>query len=226
MSTQPPDLTLRARHLGSLIRDGRLAANLSPDECAQAIGVPLETYEAYELGEKAISLPELETLSYFLKIPLENFWEREPISSKEGAHNLSHVEQLMRIRHRMVGALLRQARLEAGFSLDQLSERVEIDPAQLESYELGKEPVPLPELETLSGVLHRSIREFHDKQGPVGVWNAQQRALKDFLAMPLELQVFVSRPVNRPYLELAMRLSDMSVDKLRTVAEGLLEITY
>ena len=209
-----------------MIRDGRLAANLSPDECAQAIGAPLETYKAYELGEKAISLPELETLSYFLKIPLEHFWEREPASLKEGGHSLSHVEQLMRIRHRMVGALLRQARLEAGFSLEQLSQRVQIDIPRLENYELGNEPVPVPELETLSGVLHRSIREFHDQQGPVGAWNAQQRALKDFLAMPLELQVFVARPVNRPYLELAMRLSDMSVEKLRTVAEGLLEITY
>ena len=46
------------------------------------------------------------------------------------------------------------------------------------------------------------------------------------MALPLEMQVFVSKPINRPYLELAMRLNDMSVDKLRGVAEGLLEITY
>jgi len=226
MSTQPSDLLQRARILAMLIRDGRLAANLSVDECAQAIGVNAETFEAYELGEKAISLPELETLSFFLKMPLEYFWEREPASLREEPHNLLNIEQLLRIRHRMVGALLRQARLEAGFTLEQIGERMQIDPARLEAFELGNEPVPIPELEMLSGILHRSIREFHDRHGPVGVWNAQQRALKDFLAMPLELQVFVSRPVNRPYLDLAVRLSDMSVDKLRTVAEGLLEITY
>jgi len=44
--------------------------------------------------------------------------------------------------------------------------------------------------------------------------------------MPVEMQVFVSKPINRPYLELAIRLSEMSVDRLRSVAEGLLEITY
>jgi hypothetical protein len=33
-------------------------------------------------------------------------------------------------------------------------------------------------------------------------------------------------PVNRPYLELAMKLSSMSRDKLRAVAEDLLDITY
>ena len=48
----------------------------------------------------------------------------------------------------------------------------------------------------------------------------------DFLELPLELRQFVARPVNRPYLELAMKLSDMSKDKLRSVAEDLLDITF
>ena len=38
--------------------------------------------------------------------------------------------------------------------------------------------------------------------------------------------VFVCKPVNRPYLELAMKLSGMSTDKLRSVAEDLLDITF
>jgi hypothetical protein len=29
-----------------------------------------------------------------------------------------------------------------------------------------------------------------------------------------------------PYIELALRMSNLNVDKLRTVAEGILEITY
>jgi hypothetical protein len=39
------------------------------------------------------------------------------------------------------------------------------------------------------------------------------------------LQSFVSQPINRPYIELAQRLSEMPTAKLRTIAEGLLEIT-
>jgi hypothetical protein len=38
--------------------------------------------------------------------------------------------------------------------------------------------------------------------------------------------VVLAAPVNRPYLELAMKLSSMSRDKLRSVAEDLLDITY
>jgi predicted NodU family carbamoyl transferase len=45
-------------------------------------------------------------------------------------------------------------------------------------------------------------------------------------SLPEEIQQFISQPVNRPYMELAMKLSKLSADKLRAVAEGLLEITY
>ncbi len=83
----------------------------------------------------------------------------------------------------------------------------------------------MPALEALATVLNTSLRHFQDKQGPVGAWFVQQRSLREFMDLPLELQTFVCKPVNRPYLELAVRLSEMSVERLRGVAEGLLEIT-
>jgi transcriptional regulator with XRE-family HTH domain len=134
--------------------------------------------------------------------------------------------RLISLRHRMVGAQVRQARLGAGLSAEKIAEYLGVDAAQVQAYELGKTPIPLPHLEMLSGLLNRSIREFYDRHGPVGEWTTQRRAVEDFLRIPLELQEFVSKPINRPYLELAQRLSEMSVDKLRAVAEGLLEITY
>ena len=138
----------------------------------------------------------------------------------------ANISALIRLRHRMVGALLRQARLEARISLQELADHVGVEPASIEAYELGMEPVPLPMLEVLSGVLNRSIREFQDQKGPIGAYNTQQRAIGDFLTLPLDIQAFITKPVNRPYLDLAVRLSEMSVEKLRAVAEGLLEITY
>lgn len=226
MPANPPEQVLRAKVIGALIREARLAAKRSPEECAQVIGVSPEAFGAIELGEQFISLPELETLAYFLDVPLEHFWERDRQAETRPDRSLSGLEQLMRIRHRMIGAMLRQARQEAGYTLETLAERAQVSPEDLEAYELGKAAIPLPVLETLTGLLHRSIREFQDQHGPVGIWNAQQRAVKDFLSLPLDLQLFVSKPINRPYLELAIRLNDMSVEKLRAVAEGLLEITY
>jgi transcriptional regulator with XRE-family HTH domain len=219
-------LKIRAKILGTLIRDARQAKGRTIEECAQVIGVAPETFEAFELGEKMTSLPELELISYFLEAPLDNFWEKEPTIATDYPKQFSNREPLLRLRHRMIGAQLRQARLEANLSVEELAEKTELNVEHLQAYEIGQEAVPLPVLEALSGVLQRSIREFQDEHGPVGEWNARQRAMRDFMALPLELQVFVSKPINRPYLELALRLNDMSVEKLRGVAEGLLEITY
>jgi hypothetical protein len=55
---------------------------------------------------------------------------------------------------------------------------------------------------------------------------SEQKAIRDFLKLPPDLRGFASQPVNIPYLELARKLSGMSKDKLRSVAEGLLDITF
>jgi len=73
--------------------------------------------------------------------------------------------------------------------------------------------------------LNISMRDFRDQNGPIGRWAIQKKAMEDFTDLPLEMQAFISKPINMPYLELAQRLSEMSVDRLRGVAEGLLEIT-
>jgi transcriptional regulator with XRE-family HTH domain len=229
MAIDPSALKTRANNIGALLRQARQAKGRSLEECALAIGVTPEEFDTYETGEKMISLPELELASYFLETPLIYFWESEPSlvgEDESDPKEFSNREQLLRLRNRMIGALLRQSRLEASLDLNELAAKAGLDAQRLEAYEWGQAAVPLPELEALCSLLQRSIREFQDQHGPVGEWNARQRALQDFLAMPLDLQVFISKPVNRPYLDLALRLSDMTVEKLRAVAEGLLEITY
>ena len=70
------------------------------------------------------------------------------------------------------------------------------------------------------------VETFFDRTGPIGQWMLSEEAIRDFLQLPLELRQFVAQPVNRPYLELAMKLSDMSKEKLRSVAENILDITF
>lgn len=219
-------MTLRTKMLGALIRDARETRERQIEDCAAAINVTKDRFEAYEFGDQAPSLPEIEALAYFLDVPLGYFWERESLSVEQDRKALANMKRLIQVRQRMIGVMLQEARLEADVNLDRLANYMQVEVSELEAYEMGEKAVPLPQLEVLSGVLSRSIREFHDHHGVVGVWNARNRALKDFQEMPLDLQLFVSKPVNRPYLELAIRLSEMSVDRLRAVAEGLLEITY
>ncbi len=216
---------LRAKKLGVLIRDARRASGKSVADCAGAIGVDPERFEAYELGDSSPSLPEIELLAHFLDVPLDHFWGRDTLAGKDQPGKRVDPAQLVALRQRMIGALLRQARLEAGLSIEALAQSAGITADDLRKYELSETPLSVPVLESLVGALNRTLRDFHDRAGPVGVWTRQKRVVKDFLELPEELQAFVSKPINRPYLELAQRLSEMSVDKLRAVAEGLLEIT-
>jgi hypothetical protein len=66
---------------------------------------------------------------------------------------------------------------------------------------------------------------FFDREGLIGRWAEQQRFIHAFLDLPTEMQEFVTKPVNGPYLEIALKLSGMSVEKLRALGEGLLDIT-
>ncbi len=215
----------RAQKLGKLIQDARSTAEKSISDCAQALGVSDATFENYENGEQSPSLPQLELLAYTLRVPLDYFWGEEKRSRIVERQSAIDFMRLNAVRQRMIGAKLRKARLEAGYSLEDLSEGLGISKETLEGYELGLASIPLPELERLGDMLQQPIKYFEDQHGPVGVWSAQQRALEEFKELPPELQIFVSKPINRPYLELAQRLSEMSVEKLRAVAEGLLEIT-
>jgi len=71
---------IQAKKLGVLIKDARLASEKSAEDCAKAMGVTQPEYEAFEQGEKAPSLPELEALGFFLDLPVEHFLDRESIS--------------------------------------------------------------------------------------------------------------------------------------------------
>ena len=225
MDNPPIAIAIRSKKLGVLIQGARLTYEKSTEECAEALGISTEQFGSYERGAASPSLPELEAFAFYLRIPMDYFWGREIVDLTRDEPQIFEKDRLMRLRNRVIGATLRQARLEAGLTTLELSSSAGINEEQLNSYELGEQSIPLPELEVLANSVNRTIKDFQDSRGPIGKWIKQQQAMKNFDDLSPELQDFISRPINRPYLEIAQRLSEMSVDKLRTVAEGLLEIT-
>jgi len=218
-------ITIREKKLGLLIRDARVAERRNVKECADAIGVKPGIFRAYEEGRRAPSLPELEALVFFLKIPITQFWGNETVSDAPEPLNSEDITRLIALRHRMIGALIRQERTNANMSIRHLSAETGIPQSRLKAYELGERTVSVPELESILTVMGSRIENFFDQSGPVGEWMTAQFSMKKFMDLPSDVQDFICQPVNRPYLELAMKLSSMSKDKLRSVAEGLLDIT-
>jgi transcriptional regulator with XRE-family HTH domain len=226
MSKQRQISQIRKKKLGLLIFDARQAMRRSAAECAQAIGIDAELFQEFEQGTKSPTLPQLELLALYLNVPLEHFWGRESLSEARTPDGLHDKERLALLRNRLIGTSLRLARNNVNFSYREVTEKTGISEDQMKRYESGEASIPLPELELLASSLDIPIEEFYDKRGPIGRWRSQQGSYQKFLDLPPEIQQFVAKPVNRPYLELAMRLSELSAERLRAVAEVLLEITY
>ncbi len=226
MDKQQQMAQIRLKKLGLLIFDARRAARRSPEECADAIGIPVDEFQAIEKGSKALSLPELENLAFYLDVPLDHFWGGQSLSAHSKPENIQQKEQLRKLRDRVVGASLRDARSKSGLSVEQVSEAASIPVDTLRQYELGACPVPLTDLEILANVLKMRIEDLIDKRGPVGKWRSERLEFEKFLGLDPEVRQFICAPVNAPYITLAKRLSQMSVEKLRTIAETILEITF
>jgi transcriptional regulator with XRE-family HTH domain len=219
-------IQLRIRKLGVLLFDARTSVRRTEDECAQAMGVTIREYQTIEKGLKAPSLPQLEAFAFYLNIPLEHFWGNKSLSQAGQNANPPDSSRLRQIRDRLIGAQLRQKRMQAEIDLKDLSLETAIPEYLIEQYELGEKSIPVPELELLGSTLEIQLVDLLDQNGPIGLWRNDQQAMQKFLELPADLQQFVCKAVNRPYLEVAIHLSELSAEKLRSVAEGLLEITY
>jgi transcriptional regulator with XRE-family HTH domain len=215
---------LRAKILGVLMKEARLAARKTGKECAEAIGCPPSTYTAYEQGQKSPSLPELELLAYFVDVPPAHFWDEQSLAeTKTETPAASAVTQL---RDRIIGAHLRQARTAAKYKLKDFAAEVGLSSSKLSAYEVGEKPIPLPELEAIAAGLGLGMEDLLEAHGKVGEWESTHRAVERFRQFPPDLREFVSQPANESYLRLAQRMSQMPTGELRGLAESLLEITY
>ncbi len=223
---QQQALKIRAKKLGVLMVDARLASRRTLDECARSINVSVERLQQYEAGEASPSLPEIEAYAYFLEIPLDHFWNNQSLAESTQHDRRIELSRLAPLRQKMIGALLRQARTQANQSIKDVAQKTGFDEALITQYELGERPIPLPDLDTIATSLDVRIEQLFDQKGPVGAWRAEQQAVQQFLELPPELQEFLCKPINRPYINLALHLSELSAEKLRMIAESLLEITY
>lgn len=215
---------LRARMLGVLIRDARVSAARTPEDCARLLSVPVEVFEAWELGDDAPDLPQLELLAYFLEIPVSHFWGQDVIAHDPTTATAVKQDYLA-LRHRMIGALLRQAREEANLSLAQVAEAAGLSPERLELYELGEMAIPMNELHVLGSVVRRNMDYFVEMSGYIGELLRIREDWKQFQSMDEDVRRFAANPSNLAFLRIAMMFSEMPTEQLRKIAAGLADIT-
>jgi transcriptional regulator with XRE-family HTH domain len=222
----PEAWTLRQKIIGVLLRQARLDAGKSLKECGQVLGLSSGALGSVERGKRAISLPELELLAYYLEIPLSHLLNNQDESSFALDEDLPS-EDVLALRQRIIGASLRQARRELDISQSKLAELVGIPKGRMSRYEQGEKPIPIVELEAMAEALELPLNHFLDEGvGPVGERQQREKEWRLFTDLSPEVRAFVLEPANRSYLQLAMSLSDIPADGLRDIAANLLEITF
>lgn len=229
MADVDPDsrkVLLRRKILGVKIQHARNRAGLNPKEVGRALSISTDLLSEIELGQRDVTLPQLEVMALLFNIPVVYFLTDDPI--EEVRWDFPTVEA-MALRQRIIGVLLRQARMEAGRSPEELAEKLNVPVNQVIDYEFGKQAISLSQLEMAAEYLNISIGHFID-QG-ISPNHRGERAttldeIAQFSQLPAEVRQFLLNPANLLYLNIAMRLSGLSAETLRNLAEGLLEITY
>ncbi|WP_376790089.1 helix-turn-helix transcriptional regulator [Thermoflexus sp.] len=218
-------LAIRRKILGIALRQAREEAGKTVRECAALLGISLARYRAYEAGQRDPTLPELEALAWFFQRPLSVLLDPDRPASPGSDGAAGAIPELLALRHRIIGLILRQARERAGKSMREVAAFLGCSPRRIRGYESGEYPIPLIELERLCLYLGVSLSDFYDTDSPIGQSVLLADQVERFRALPPEVRSFVTSPVNLPYLRLAMRLAELPADRLRHIAEDLLEIT-
>jgi transcriptional regulator with XRE-family HTH domain len=215
---------IRAKILGVLICDARNSAARTHEDCARLLSVTPETVASWELGEQVPDLAQLELLAYYLDVPISHFWGTD-LMDADRTQKLHTQGEYMALRHRMIGALLRQAREEAQLSIEDVSQQSGIPVEQLAAYELGDAPVPMNEMYVLSNVVRKNMDYFMETTGYVGELLQIREEWKKFMSLDEDVRRFAANPLNYGFIKIAMMFSQMPVEQLRKVAEGMLDIT-
>lgn len=223
--TQNEAERVRQKITGVLLRQARTDAGKTLKDCGNVLGLSSGAVSAIEHGRRSISLPDLELLAYYFEVPLERLLYPDAKPERKPVQELPS-DELLALRHRIIGTMLRRARLDQNVSQAVLARQAGISEKRLTQYEMGEKPIPLTQLEMLAEALQIPMSRLADEGiGPIGERQKLDKQIKQFTKLDPDLRRFILEPDNEAYLRLAVSLSEASTEKLRNIAASLLEIT-
>ena len=217
-------VSIRRKKLGVLIKDARLFSGKTKKECGLIIGISGGAFNSIENGKRPISLPELETLSNNFSVPIKYFFQDELQTDKDQSELQFNSEEIHK-SNLHIGEIISSALSESKMTYKDLHSKTGISAARMKKFERGDSAIPIPELELLCNLFNIWLYDLISDSTGAGKKAIENQAIEEFRKLEPELQNFVSKPINRPYLEIAKNLSSLSTEQLRSIAEGLLEIT-
>ncbi len=209
---------LRGRIVGVLIRRGRLSAQRSLEDCAAFLRVDVERIEAWELGDSAPGLPQLEALTQFLLAAADGASiDAAQIDSADNA-------EYCLIRQRMIGAKLKLARQVDGVAVEDLGRQSGLDGDLIARYEMGEIMIPVNHLCALARAVNRDLEYFAHLHSVEQVQLPSQSAAAQHAAANSDLVRFATDDRNQAFIRLAMAFRQIDRQALHRIAEALYTI--
>lgn len=163
---KPQEQMVRQRILGILLHHARQRAGRSQAELAASLHISTSRYAQYEHGQREPMLSELEVVAELCEVPLGFFFDDEASVEDEGT-GLPQVAA-QRIRQKIVGAQVYQARRCAGKSQKDIAQALGIPPRHISEYESGERAIPPSELTALASYLNVDPGQFLSAPGVEG----------------------------------------------------------
>lgn len=144
---------LRAKKLGIKLTLARQRMNLSLEDLAQKMGMQPDEVDQFEKGITPPSLPQIQVLASLLQMPIDDLVNTQVLEPIQQEISPEALPRYFEIRNKMLGIQVKKNRFQQNQSLEQLSALCEISPTDLELYESGAKPIPLPVMQKLSELL-------------------------------------------------------------------------
>jgi len=133
----------------------------SEKDCASALGIPIEQYRQMENGNATLTLPDLELLAFFFKVPVTELLEEQKLD-EFGVPVIENQlqNQYRKLRHKLLSVTLLDALDAQNLTLEDLHQQTQIQVDALQSYLDGLKAIPLEHLQSLSESLSISDQIF------------------------------------------------------------------
>ena len=224
--------SIKMKKMGMKLAMTRQNSGYSLMDLSRETGIDTDALTAFEQGASNPSLPQLETLATTYDRSIEDFISDKPLEMKKKSFDTIGLVRREKLHDRMIGMQIKKHRLDQHLSIENLAQSSGITQSEMEAYESGLSSIPFLVLVALCHELGISYEMFisstpADQLETKLAEEPQQQVLSQNPSslLPDELQEFVNKPVNLPFVELAQKMSEMDAKKLRQIAESILEIT-
>lgn len=147
------------------IKHIRLLKQRSINDCAIFLNISEEQYLKFEEGITPLTLPDIELLAIYFRIPLQTFFNNEPIKDYSIFLLSNEIHpKFIKLRHKMIHAKYAIAKEKRGLTIDDIHQATQIPMEVLHAYDKGDSSIPFDHLLLMSDALATPLEEFFNQE--------------------------------------------------------------